>query len=171
MTILFALAAQAALVSGPNLGVAEGQCRDGQQGSSFLVTVLGLKDRKGSLKLELYPSNDADFLADDNRLLNANKVFRRVVAPIPVTGVPKLCIRAPGPGPYSLALLHDRNNNHKFNLTTDGIGFPGDPHLGWAKPKAAATRAIAGTGATPLTIRLQYRTGLLTFGPIRDQGE
>lgn len=171
MTMILALAAPVALVSEPNLGVAEGQCREGQQGPSFVVTVLGLKDRKGSLKLELYPSNDADFLQDDNRLLNANKVFRRVVAPIPISGAPKLCIRAPSPGPYSLALLHDRDNNHKFNLTSDGIGFPGDPHLSWSKPKAAAARAIAGAGATPLSIRLQYRTGLLTFGPIRDQGE
>ncbi len=168
MTILIALAAQATLASNPNLGVAEGRCREEEQGPAFLVSVIGLKDRKGTLKLELYPSNDGDFLQDDNVLLNANKVFRRVVIPVPATGTPKLCIRAPSPGPYSLALLHDRDSNRKFNLTADGIGFPGNPRLTWSKPKAAATRASVGAGVTPISIQLQYRTGLLSFGPIRN---
>ncbi|MFM7029329.1 MAG: DUF2141 domain-containing protein [Chakrabartia sp.] len=168
---LFAMAAQAALVSNPSLGIAEGRCRDGEAGPAFIVSVLGLKDRAGTVKLELYPSNDADFLEDDNILLNAGKAFRRVVVDVPASGTPKLCIRAPAPGAYSLVLLHDRDSNRKFNLTSDGIGFPGNPTLHWSKPKAAATRAVAGAGLTPVAITLQYRTGLFSFGPLRERGQ
>ena len=156
----------AALPSTPDLGVAEGQCRRAEQGPAFLVEVAGLKDRRGRLKLELYPANDQDFLADDNVLINADKVFRRVELAVPATGRVELCIRAPGPGLYALSLLHDRDANRKFGLSSDGIGFSGNPKLGWSKPKAATASARAGTGPTPIRILLNYRRGLMSVGPI-----
>ena len=162
---LFALAALpllggANVPSSPGLGKAEGHCRPGESGPALVLNVLGLKDRTGNLKLEVYPSNDADFLADDNVLINADKTFRRVEVAIPPQGTPQLCIRVPGPGAYSVVLMHDRNANRKFNWTIDGIGFPGNPKLGWSKPKAAATRIVAGPGLTRGVITLNYRNGL-----------
>lgn len=154
------LALAAGIASSPELGKAEGRCRAGESGPALLVEAQGLKDRTGNLKLEVYPSNDADFLADDNVLLMAGKVFRRVEVPTPPAGVPLLCIRLPGPGAYSVVLLHDRNRNHKFNWTHDGIGFAGNPRLGWSKPKAAATRVQAGPGLTRVPVILNYRSGL-----------
>ena len=79
---------------------------------------------------------------------------------ITAAGVPQLCIRVPGPGAYSVALLHDRNSNRKFNWTIDGIGFAGNPRLGWSKPKASATRVQAGPGLTRVPVILNYRSGL-----------
>ena len=155
-----ALARHAHIDTSPELGKAEGACRPGEQGPAVLVEVLGLKDRQGLLKLEVYPSNDADFLADDNALLNAGKVFRRVEEPTPQAGPVTLCIRVPGPGTYSLVLLHDRDSNHKFAWYEDGIGFPGNPKLGWGKPRADHTRIIAGGGITRTAIVLNYRHGL-----------
>jgi uncharacterized protein (DUF2141 family) len=38
-------------------------------GSAILVQVTGLKDRKGRIKLELYPATEADFLKDDDNLV------------------------------------------------------------------------------------------------------
>src|SRR5689334_8360802 len=105
------------LRSSPDLGKAEGRCRPGESGPSFLVDVAGLKDRRGLLKLELYPANDDDFLEDDNVLLNHGKTFRRVEVAVPQSGPVTLCIRAPGPGLYALSLLHDRDANHKFGLS------------------------------------------------------
>ena len=168
MSFLLVLAAQGVVASSPSLGLAEGRCRTNEPGPAFIVSAIGLKDRSGSLKLELYPANDADFLADDNVLINAGKAFRRVVVSVPATGTPQLCIRAPEPGPYSLVLLHDRDDNRKFNFTSDGIGFPGTPRLGWSKPKAAAVRATVGTGLSPLNITMQYRNGIASFGPVRE---
>ena len=146
--------------TGPELGKAEGQCRPNEQGPAFLVDVVGLKDRAGMLKLEVYPSNNADFLQDDNILLNAGKVFRRVEMDVPQNGNVTMCIRIPGPGAYSLSLLHDRDRNRKFGWTVDGIGFASNPRLGWSKPKAEATRAMAGGGVTRVRIVMNYRSGL-----------
>lgn len=151
----------------PDLGTAEGRCRANETGPAFLVTLAGLKDRKGRVKVELYPDNDEDFLQDDNRLVMAGKTFRRVEVDVPQTGPVVLCVRAPAPGDYTMSLLHDRDSNHKFGLSVDGIGFPNDPHLGWSKPKARDVTVHAGPGLTRITVTMQYRRGLFSFGPLK----
>jgi uncharacterized protein (DUF2141 family) len=152
----------------PRLGTAEGLCRPNETGPSFILTVIGLKDRAGLMKVELYPPTDGDFLSDDNVLVNSGKTFRRVEVPVPPTGPMQLCIRAPKAGAYGLSLLHDRDSNRKLGLSVDGVGFPGNPAtLGPSKPRIAVGRAVVGNGPTPLTIRLLYRRGLFSFGPIR----
>ncbi|WP_184080976.1 DUF2141 domain-containing protein [Sphingobium subterraneum] len=167
--MLAVLTAGAALASSPDLGKAEGRCGAVERGPAFLVGVKGLKDRAGQLKLELYPDNDTDFLADDNVLVASGKTFRRVEVAVPSTGDVQLCIRAPAPGVYALSLLHDRNGDRRFNLNSDGIGFPGDPKLGWSKPRAALARAVVGTVPAHIAITLQYRTGLFHFGPLKER--
>jgi len=159
----------ATLPSSPDLGKKEGQCRRDEHAPSLMVDVEGLKDRQGMLKLEVYPANDEDFLADDNVLLNAGKVFRRVEVPAPQTGEVHLCIRVPGPGTYAVSLLHDRDGNRKFGWTVDGIGFSGNPRLGWSKPKAAKVAISAGAGPTPLSIVMNYRSGL-GVAPLKRKG-
>ena len=154
--------------SSPSLGIAEGRCRAGEPGPAFLVNVTGLKDRGGTIKAELYPANDADFLADDNVLINAGKTFRRVVIDVPSTGPVQLCIRAPSAGTYGLSLLHDRDGNRKFGLSIDGVGFGSNPEsLGPFKPKIAVGRVVARGGVTSVTVRMLYRRGLISFGPIK----
>ena len=117
LTLLMPVAAFAQVPSSPSLGIAEGRCRPGESGPSLIVNLVGLKDRAGNLKAELYPANDSDFLADDNILLNAGKTFRRVVIDVPPTGAVQLCIRAPAAGTYGLTVLHDRDKDRKFNLS------------------------------------------------------
>ena len=156
------------LPSTPSLGQAEGRCRAGEPGPALLINVSGLKDRRGTLKAELYPANDTDFLADDNILINAGKTFRRVVMDVPASGNVQMCIRAPSSGAYGLSLLHDRDANRKFGLSIDGVGFGGNPKsLGPSKPKIAVGRVVAGNGPTPVTVRMLYRRGLFSFGPIK----
>ena len=154
--------------SSPSLGIAEGRCRAGEPGPAFLINVVGIKDRGGTMKAELYPANDTDFLADDNVLINAGKTFRRVVIDVPATGNVQLCIRAPSAGTYGLSLLHDRDGNRKFGLSIDGVGFGSNPQsLGPFKPKIAIGRVTAGAGVTPVNVRMLYRRGLMSFGPIK----
>jgi uncharacterized protein (DUF2141 family) len=160
------LIAAAAIPSTPDLGKAEGRCRPGERGASLLVEVAGLKDRRGRLKLELYPANDTDFLEDDNLLVDAGKTFRRVEADVPASGPVELCIRAPSAGTYAVSLLHDRDANRKFGLSIDGIGFAGNPRLGMSKPRAAAASVRVGSGPTRTRIALNYRKGLMSFGPV-----
>ncbi|CDO33973.1 MULTISPECIES: DUF2141 domain-containing protein [Novosphingobium] len=169
--LLFSLAASPLLVaatipSTPDLGTAEGRCRANELGPSFLVDVTGLKDRKGKLKLEVYPANRVDFLEDDNILISAGKTFRRVEASVPASGAVQLCVRVPSPGRYAVSLLHDRDGNRKFNWRVDGIGFAGNPKLGWSKPDATAASSVALSGPTPVEIVMNYRRGL-GMRPIR----
>jgi uncharacterized protein (DUF2141 family) len=170
MTMLLALAAAAgtvkAIPSTPDLGTAEGRCRPNESGPSFLINLVGLKDRQGRVKVELYPPSDEDFLQDDNKLVAAGKTFRRVEMDVPATGPVVLCVRAPSAGTWTLSLLHDRDANRKFGLSTDGVGFPTDPKLGWSKPKWRSAAAVAGNGPTRINVTMQYRRGLFSFGPV-----
>ena len=169
MLVLLAPLVMAArpIVSSPDLGKAEGQCRAGESGPAFLVDVLGLKDRQGRLKIEVYPAADDDFLADDNVLVAQGKTFRRVEVNVPADATPRVCIRVPGPGTYAVTVLHDRNLDRKFNVSHDGIGFSGNPKLGWFKPKARSVAVTNGGGLTTLRVVMNYRSGLFSFGPIR----
>ena len=151
--------------STPMLGIAEGRCRPNEPGPAFLVNVQGLYDRRGRIKLEVYPSNSQDFLADDNVLINAGKTFRRVDVPTPASGPVQLCIRVPQAGAYSLMVLHDRDSNHRFGLSGDGIGFGSNPRLGLSRPSAAQTRVVAGPRVTPIDVVINYRRGM-AFRPL-----
>ena len=150
-----------------DLGKAGAQCSANEQGSSVKIEVTGLKDRRGLLKLELYPANDHDFLADDNVLINAGKPFRRVEVAVPRAGPVWLCIRAPGSGTYALSLLHDRDANHKFGFSVDGAGFPGNPKMGFRKPRAASASVRVGAGPAVTRVVMNYRHGLFSFGPLK----
>jgi uncharacterized protein (DUF2141 family) len=156
----------AGIQSTPDLGTAEGRCRSNEPGPSFLVNVEGLKDRTGKLKLEVYPAKDPDFLEDDNILISAGKTFRRVEQPVPASGPVQLCIRVPSAGSYAVSLLHDRDGNRKFGWRIDGIGFAGNPRLGWSKPAASAASAVARSGPRQIEIVMNYRRGL-AMRPIR----
>lgn len=164
--IAIALSGAAPVKPDPSLGKAEAACRANETGPALIITATGLKDRKGLLRAELYPNNDTDFLADDAVLVNAGKTFRRVDLALTASNEPTLCMRLPHSGKYALSLLHDRDHNLKFGLTSDGIGFSGNPKLGWSKPKVASATVIASSGITRISIRMNYRKSLISFGPI-----
>ena len=153
----------------PDYGIAEGQCRPNEKGPAIIATATGLKDRRGTLRLELYAAVEGEFLADDRDLVRDGKVFRRTVMAVPASGPVELCIRAPKAGDWALALIHDRAGSKKFKLSSDGIGFSGNPHLGLTKPHADAATIAIGPGLTRISIRLNYRRGLLSFGPLDDK--
>ena len=152
--------------SSPDLGTAEAVCRPGETGPALMIEVAGLKDHAGRLKVEVYPGNDEDFLSDDNKLLMAGKLFRRVEEAMPGDHNPHVCVRLPAPGRVAVSVLHDRDSNHRFNWQHDGAGFSDNPHLGFSKPRADAVAFYAGAGVTPVRIVMNYRNGFLSFGPL-----
>jgi uncharacterized protein (DUF2141 family) len=147
-------------------GTAEGRCRPDEPGPAIMVTVEGLKDRAGVLRLELYSSDPKDFLAGDSDLIAAGKTFRRVVeAPSP-SGPTHLCIRAPAAGTYALALIHDRDGKRSFSIWHDGVGFAGNPPVVHGKPPPEKARITIGNTVTQTVIIMNYMRGFFTFGPI-----
>lgn len=137
-------------------------------GSAILAQVVGLKDRKGRLKLELYPAEEQDFLADDRDLVAAGKTFRRVWTAIPASGPVDICIRVPRPGRYALFVTHDRDGKNKFNFFADGAGFPGAGKLGMSRPKVDRAIVDVGGGTVERVVRMQYLHGLGGFSPSKN---
>ncbi|KTT74133.1 DUF2141 domain-containing protein [Sphingomonas endophytica] len=148
------------------LGSDAAACTAGQ-GPAILATVTGLKDRRGTLKLELYPATEEDFLAGDDDLAKAGKFFRRITVNPPAGGDATICIRAPRPGRYALFFGHDRDGKRKFNFWSDGAGFPSNHRIGRARPKLADALIDVGPGVTRTVIRAQYLRGLGGFGFMR----
>lgn len=148
----------------PSLGKAEAACRPEEPGPALFVTAVGLKDRRGLLRAELYPDNDADFLQDDAILINQGKTFRRAEINLAGSSGATICMRIPAPGRYALSLLHDRDANLKFGIFSDGIGFPGNPKLKRSKPSASSAAFTAGSGITKVNITMNYLHGF-SFSP------
>jgi len=150
------------------LGSDEAACRPGG-GPAILARVIGLKDRNGRVKLELYPANETDFLEDDNKLVAQGKTFRRVWTAMPASGPVDVCIRVPRPGRYALLVTHDRDGKNKFNFFKDGAGFPGAGKVGMSRPKLAQAIVDVGEGTAERVIRMQYLRGIMSgFGPLKD---
>ncbi|KQT34661.1 hypothetical protein ASG29_00345 [Sphingomonas sp. Leaf412] len=169
-TAALRIASMAALLLAPAasaqvLGADAAACTGGQ-GPAIQASVLGLKDRKGTLKLELYPANEDDFLAGDKALLAAGKTFRRITVAASAAATPVICLRVPRPGRYALFLGHDRDGKNKFNFWSDGAGFPGNGKLGRSRPKLVEALIDVGPGVTTTSIRVQYLRGLGGFAPL-----
>jgi uncharacterized protein (DUF2141 family) len=161
MTMGFVTPAQA------SLGSDSAACDAGNE-PAILANVTGLKDRKGRVKLELYPATDADFLKDDRDLIAQGKVFRRIWAPMPAAGPVEICIRVPKPGRYALLFTHDRDGKNKFNFWTDGAGLPSNERIGMSRPKLPMAVVDVGNGVFVTHIRAQYLHGLNGFAPIKE---
>ncbi len=140
-------------------------CRNGS--TAILVEIAGLKDRAGELRVELYPDTDPEFLGDKNKLIAEGKTFRRISIPVPPTGRAVVCLGIPAPGRYSLAVIHDREADRKFDFRRDGIAFPGNPRLMLGKPPASKAWVTVPPGLNRLAVRLQYYDGFLGAGPVR----
>ena len=147
------------------LGSDAAACTSGD-GPALLANIVGLKDRKGELKLELYPANEEDFLKDDRDLLKQGKLFRRIRVPTPQAGPVAICMRVPRPGRYALLFTHNRDGKNKFSFWTDGAGFASNQKLGRSRPKLNQALVDVPAGVAPITIRAQYLRGLSGFGPV-----
>ena len=170
LSLMLALAALAlpivaADAAPPPDPASDGSCNAGP-GPRVRVNVVGLKDRIGRLKLELYPANEADFLKDDRDLRKEGKPFRRVWSQTPQSGPVVLCIRAPGPGRWALLFTHDRDGKNKFNFWQDGAGFVSGQRLGRSRPNVGQAAISVGANGANVTVRAQYLRGLSGFGPM-----
>ena len=147
--------AETAKILGPNAEA----CAADAAGPAALVHVHGFKDRTGQLRVELYPANNADFLAPGGRLRSEGKVFQRIDLPTPQEGDPDVCVALPAPGEYAIVVLHDRNSSGKLDPFSDGYGFPNNPRLGFSKPDVSVA-TFTSTGLSRLDVVLNYWTGL-----------
>jgi len=164
---LFALPATAqtgADVLGPDAAA----CQPGAGKTAVLVTVDGFKSRDGTVRVELWPGVDGDFLRDHHALVAEGKVYHRVVVPVPASGPAKVCVPLPRPGTYALGAFHSPEGVRKFNVRKDGATFTRNPRVGLSKPKAADVAVVYTDGLNTEIVTLNYLRGL-AFRPIPKQ--
>ena len=133
-----------------------GQCDAGST-AKLLVTVNGLKNATGRVRVQLY--EQAGFL-------EKGKWLSRVEAPS-TGGSMTLCIDAPRTGPVAVAVRHDANGNGKSDWN-DGGGFSGNPAVSLLKlkPSFEAARITVHPGTNRVTVTMNYRQGF-TIAPLR----
>lgn len=140
-----------ALLSAALFGV-PGACAPGAAGPAARVTVHGFKDRKGQLRIAIYPATDADFLA-------SGRYLQRLDTPMTPDGEMTVCAPVSAAGDVVVVALHDRDANGKLHPFRDGAGFSRNPRLGLSKPRIEAVQ-VRLEGVTPLRIELNYLQGL-----------
>lgn len=163
--VLVASGVAATPVSAELVGEDAAVCRGGH-GPSVLADIVGLKDRRGEIRLELYPANQEDFLRADYELIDAGKVFRRVRSAPPAAGPVSMCLKLPAPGRYAMVFTHNRAGVDKFNVWRDGAGVVKPVPMGYHQPRYEFATIDAGPGMMHVTIHVQYLRGLRGFGPV-----
>lgn len=121
---------------------------------AVLVKVDKLKARTGKLRVQVYGSNPADFLAKGRKL-------RRIDVPVTASGAMEVCVALPAAGNYAVAVRHDLDGNGKSGWN-DGGGFSRNPRISLSSLKPSYDRVViaVGEGVRPVNVVLNYRDGL-----------
>lgn len=143
-------------IAGPDAAA----CRPGASGAAVVVNVAGMKDRAGRVRVQLY-SDDAD------GFLEKGTYLKRVDVPTAPAGPMRVCVPLPHSGPYAIYVLHDRAGDGKTSFSQDGFGFANNPKLRLAKPSVASVLRTYPAGVSEIEVVMNYRTGLMSVGPIR----
>jgi uncharacterized protein (DUF2141 family) len=125
------------------------KCRGG--GPAVQITVTGVKASRGTLRVQLYRATRADWL-ETGRWLNRIELPAR-------GGTMSICMPAPGPGTYGIAIRHDVNGNDETDLTQDGGGMSNNPSINvfnLGKPSYSKVAFTLGREVKPMTIRMRY---------------
>ena len=126
--------------------------------SAVLVRVGGFKAQRGMLRVQVYGSNPADFLARGKKL-------RRVDVPVSGSRL-DVCVDLPGPGNYAVAVRHDADGNGRSGWN-DGGGFSRNPKISLVQLKPSFNDVViqVGRGVRTVDVVLNYRRGL-SIGPV-----
>jgi uncharacterized protein (DUF2141 family) len=120
-------------------------------GPAIRITVNGVKASRGTLRVQLYRATKADWL-ETGRWLNRIELPARA-------GTMSVCMPAPGPGSYGIAIRHDINGNGQTDLTQDGGGMSNNPSINifnLGKPSYGKVAFSLGQEVKPMTIRMRY---------------
>lgn len=125
----------------------------GASALDILVTVETIRNSDGLVTAVLYDDNP------DNFLKTGKRVGRERVAA--AQGQMTLCLTAPGPGLYAIAVFHDEDGDKRLSqgflgIPKEGFGFSNNPRLRMGPPKQRDTLFRVGNGPTQLQISLIY---------------
>lgn len=124
----------------------------GASGTAVRITVEGVKQSSGVLRVQLYRGTKDDWL-QKGRWINRIEMPARA-------GTMTVCMPAPAAGTYAIAVRHDINGNGKTDLSTDGGGMSNNPNINifnLGRPSHTRTAFTMNNGVHPITITMRYR--------------
>jgi uncharacterized protein (DUF2141 family) len=143
---LWAVLAGLALAPG---GLHAQDCQGAPSTAKISIVIERVPASKGLMTASLYPGDKSQFLIKNG----AVKVWS-VPAQAPTT---RMCIWRT-PGTYAVAVYHDANSNHKFDVgmfgPTEAYGFSNNPRILFSKPSFESVRFEVKAGETMVHIRL-----------------
>lgn len=137
-------------VAGQEINNDLSQCAPGK-GPAVLVSVRGIKENSGKVRVQSYPASGSAWLAKGRWL---HRIESRANS-----GTMNFCVPVPATGKYGIAVRHDLNANGKTDISKDGGGFSNNPSiniLNLGKPSVNKVSFQAGPGVTRITINLRY---------------
>ncbi len=139
------------------LAAAPAQAADACSGPAMLVTITGLKDRSGTIRVRSFGGSPSTYF-DKKRYL------RRTEIPTPQGGTVRVCMPVTASGWYAIDVRHDTNGNGKTDRA-DGGGASGNPKISLLnvmlgnKPAAEKVRVWVGQGVTTVPVTVMYLKG------------
>ena len=126
----------------------------GQSSDVIVVRISNLRNGVGNVVAELYPNDPANFLKGRVRI-------ERAFEPATAQGTIDVCLTAPTPGTYAVAVYHDENANIKFDknwigLPKEGYGISNNPTMFLGPPAFDDAKFEALKGPTVVPIKLSY---------------
>ena len=120
-------------------------------GPAIRVTVNGVKNASGKVRVQVYNGTKADWL-ESGRWLNRIELPAR-------KGRMTVCLPVPSSGDYAVAVRHDVNGNNKTDIRSDGGAMSNDPSINifnLGKPGVNKTRFAVGEGVTAIAVTMKY---------------
>ena len=119
----------------------------------ILVQVQQVRSDQGLVTAVLYGEKPDDFLAKGKKLAKIRVPAKQ--------GTVHICLIAPKPGTYALAVYHDENGNKKFDknvigLPIEGFGVSNNPEFFLIPPHHDEAAFAVSNNQTPLAIALKY---------------
>lgn len=127
-----------------------GDCSVGD-GPAVKVVVTGIRSSRGTMRVQSYRSNSAEWLAK-GRWINRVEVPARA-------GTMTFCLPMPAAGTYGIAVRHDANDNGETDLSQDGGGMSNNPSINifnLGKPSFKKTAIPVGEGVKTIGIAMRY---------------
>ncbi len=142
-----------ALLAAANCARAQIPCQGDPSSARLHIVVEGVRSDDGVMTATLYGDDPSRFLRGSGEL----KVWR---APAQSPTM-EMCVYAPGPGTYALAVYHDAKRAYRFvqgafGLPTQDYGFSRNPHMFLGPPSLKDSKFTAAEGDTTVTIKLRY---------------
>lgn len=126
------------------------RCEAGR-GSAVRVTVTGIREGRGNIRVQSYRGTAAEWLAKGRWLSRIETPARR--------GSMTFCVPVSAPGTYAIAVRHDVNGNGSTDIRTDGGAMSNNPAINifnLGKPSVRQTAFTVGNEVKSIQINMRY---------------